>query len=48
MADGGNRLLLKRGERGLIKSYKLRWFVYDDTTGYLKYYKQRGDTKSQG
>lgn len=31
--------LYKLGNRGLMKTYKWRFFVYDDYTGYLNYYK---------
>jgi hypothetical protein len=40
--------LLKRGEKGLIKSFKSRWFVYDDESGYLRYFKNNKERLSLG
>ena len=42
------RQLLKRGEKGLIKSFKSRWFVYDDECGYLRYFKNKNERLSLG
>ena len=42
------RWLSKKGQKGLIKSYKSRWFKYEDAYGLLRYYKKDTDHVSLG